>query len=89
MKEHKKKTEFQDHLDIFLQGLSMNEYAPIFKENAIDFKDLLILNDEDLVKIGITKYSHRRKILLAIHFMHIQFWESESLIDLLGQAYLP
>lgn len=88
MKEHKKKTKFQDHLDIFLQGLSMNEYAPIFKENAIDFKDLLILNDEDLVRIGITKYGHRKKILSAIHSTHTQNWESESLMDPSSQTYL-
>jgi class 3 adenylate cyclase len=50
----------------WLEKLGMSEYAQRFAENDIDFTILPELTDQDLEKIGVASFGHRRKILKAI-----------------------
>ena len=50
----------------WLGKLGLGQYAQRFAENDIDFTILVDLTDQDLEKIGISSFGHRRRILRAI-----------------------
>jgi class 3 adenylate cyclase len=50
----------------WLEKLGLGQYDQTFAENDIDFAILVELTDEDLEKIGIKSFGHRRRILRAI-----------------------
>src|SRR5215472_2356209 len=50
----------------WLEQLGMQEHIQRFAENHIDFAILGDLTDQDLEKIGVTSFGHRRKLLRAI-----------------------
>ena len=54
-----------DDISIWLEGLGLGRYAPLFSENAIDPDVLLELTEPDLTSLGIV-LGHRKKILKAI-----------------------
>jgi class 3 adenylate cyclase/predicted ATPase len=55
-------------LDIaaWLRGLGLAQYAPAFRENAIDSTVLRNLTAEDLKDLGVVLVGHRRRLLDAI-----------------------
>jgi len=52
-------------ISIWLEGLGLGQYAPLFADNAIDPDVLLDLTEPDLAGLGIV-LGHRKKILKAI-----------------------
>ena len=50
----------------WLRKLGLEQYAPAFRDNAIDFKVLPRLTAEDLKDLGVTLVGHRRRLLDAI-----------------------
>lgn len=50
----------------WLEKLNLGQYAERFAENDIDLGILVDLTDQDLEKIGVTLFGHRRKLLRAI-----------------------
>jgi class 3 adenylate cyclase/tetratricopeptide (TPR) repeat protein len=50
----------------WLQGLGLERYEPLFRDNEIDWKVLPKLTAEDLKEIGVVAIGHRRKLLEAI-----------------------
>jgi class 3 adenylate cyclase/predicted ATPase len=59
----------EDHcMDIaaWLSGLELEQYAPAFRDNAIDGEVLRELTADDLKDLGVTLVGHRRKLLAAI-----------------------
>ena len=50
----------------WLRGLGFEQYTRCFAENDIDSSILRDLSDEDLEKIGVASFGHRRKLLRAI-----------------------
>jgi class 3 adenylate cyclase len=50
----------------WLQGLGLERYEPLFRDNEIDWEVLPTLTAEDLKEIGIVAIGHRRKLLNAI-----------------------
>jgi class 3 adenylate cyclase/predicted ATPase len=50
----------------WLRGLGLEQYAPAFAENAIDWKVLPKLTSDDFREIGVVAVGHRRKLLEAI-----------------------
>jgi class 3 adenylate cyclase/tetratricopeptide (TPR) repeat protein len=50
----------------WLRGLGLEQYAPAFAENAIDWKVLPKLTSDDFREIGVAAVGHRRKLLEAI-----------------------
>jgi class 3 adenylate cyclase/tetratricopeptide (TPR) repeat protein len=50
----------------WLHGLGLDQYAPAFRENAVDADVLPTLTTEDLVELGVGLIGHRRKLLNAI-----------------------
>src|SRR3954454_23054207 len=50
----------------WLQGLGLERYEPLFRDNEIDWEVLPKLTSEDLKEIGVVAIGHRRKLLDAI-----------------------
>jgi class 3 adenylate cyclase len=50
----------------WLRGLGLEQYAPAFRDNAIDGEVLRELTADDLKDLGVTLVGHRRKLLSAI-----------------------
>ena len=50
----------------WLGKLGLEQYAPTFRDNAIDSKVLPRLTAEDLKDLGVTLVGHRRRLLEAI-----------------------
>jgi class 3 adenylate cyclase/predicted ATPase len=53
-------------IEVWLQGLGLEHYAPAFRDNEIDWEVLPKLTSEDLREIGVTAVGHRRRLLDAI-----------------------
>src|ERR1700730_4639336 len=50
----------------WLRGLGLEQYAPAFRDNAVDGEVLRELTADDLKDLGVTLVGHRRKLLAAI-----------------------
>src|SRR5262249_54228093 len=50
----------------WLRELGLEQYAPAFRDNAIDAGVLPSLTSEDLKDLGVTLVGHRRRLLDAI-----------------------
>ena len=50
----------------WLRKLGLEQYEPAFRENDVDAQVLPRLTAEDLISIGVTSVSHRRRLLDAI-----------------------
>jgi class 3 adenylate cyclase len=53
----------------WLRELGLEQYAPAFRDNAIDARILPSLTVEDLKDLGVTSVGHRRQLLDAIAAM--------------------
>src|SRR6516164_335526 len=53
-------------IEVWLQGLGLERYAPAFRENEIDWEVLPKLTSDDLREIGVAAVGHRRRLLDAI-----------------------
>ena len=52
-------------IDNWLASLGLEEYAEVFRDNAVDEEVLPELAESDLEKLGV-KLGHRKKLLKAI-----------------------
>jgi class 3 adenylate cyclase/predicted ATPase len=50
----------------WLRGLGLEQYAPAFRDNAVDGEVLRELTADDLKDLGVTLVGHRRKLLSEI-----------------------
>ncbi|XP_054716312.1 ankyrin repeat, SAM and basic leucine zipper domain-containing protein 1-like [Uloborus diversus] len=75
-------------LDLFLNGIGCPELIPVFNEQQLNFHDLLIMNDEELEKVGIKQIGTRKKILEACKAVHKKDWENSSLPNLRQKQYI-
>jgi hypothetical protein len=50
----------------WLRGLGLEQYAPAFRDNAVDGEVLRELTADDLKDLGATLVGHRRKLLAPI-----------------------
>jgi class 3 adenylate cyclase len=50
----------------WLRGLGLEQYAPAFRDNAIDGEVLRELTADDLKDLGVSLVGHRRKLLAAM-----------------------
>ncbi|XP_006816395.1 ankyrin repeat, SAM and basic leucine zipper domain-containing protein 1-like [Saccoglossus kowalevskii] len=66
-------------LELFLCGLELAHLVPLFQEQEITFSTFLRLNDADLERMGIRQLGYRKKILEAIHHVHVTEWKPTSL----------
>jgi SAM domain (Sterile alpha motif) len=53
-------------LEAWLSKLSLEQYAPAFRANAIDIAVLADLTDIDLIELGVAPLGHRKRLLSAI-----------------------
>ena len=50
----------------WLRGIGLEQYAPAFRDNDIDWEVLRRLTAEDLRELGVASVGHRRRLLDAI-----------------------
>src|SRR5262249_55456540 len=55
-----------NELEAWLSKLSLEQYAPAFRANAIDLAVLTDLTDMDLIELGVAPLGHRKRLLSAI-----------------------
>jgi class 3 adenylate cyclase/tetratricopeptide (TPR) repeat protein len=55
----------------WLRGLGLEQYAPAFAENVIDWEILPKLTSDDFREIGVVAVGHRRKLLEAIAALRV------------------
>eukprot|EP01083_Nonionella_stella_P019801 54943_1 len=61
-------TAHLNRVTTFLSHLGLEQYTPIFKENACGtMQDIEELSNDDLKDMGIKAYAHRKRILKGIH----------------------
>jgi len=74
----------EDHLiqysevDNILLAVNANEYLPAFKHHRVNLTEFLLLNESDLINIGVEKVGLRKRILDVIADMHKRQWEKSS-----------
>ncbi|KAK2842714.1 hypothetical protein Q5P01_012914 [Channa striata] len=74
-----------DELELLLHGLELDYLTDIMAENDITWSDLLIMEKEDLEKIGITDPVDQQKVLSALQQMHLDKIDLDT-ISQLGAA---
>jgi len=50
----------------WLRDLGLEQYAQLFRDNDIDGEILCAMTPDDLKKLGISSFGHRRRLLNAI-----------------------
>jgi SAM (Sterile alpha motif) domain-containing protein len=50
----------------WLRGLGLEQYVQLFRDNDLDGEILCAMTAEDLKKLGISSFGHRRRLLNAI-----------------------
>jgi class 3 adenylate cyclase len=62
------------HMDVagWLQGLGLERYEAVFRDNGIDWQVLPSLTADDLREIGVTAVGHRRRLIEAIAALPIE-----------------
>ena len=55
-----------NHLTSWLQSLGLEEHAPAFVAQGVEFELLPQIGDADLKELGVTLLGHRKRLLLAI-----------------------
>jgi len=74
----------EDHLiqysevDNILLAVNANDYLPAFKHHRVNLTEFLLLDESDLINIGVEKVGLRKKILDVIADMHKRQWEKSS-----------
>ena len=62
----------QMNIAVWLKSLGLEQYVPVFDDNAIDAEILPRLTAEDLKEIGVGALGHRKRIHEAIAAMEGQ-----------------
>jgi len=65
-------------MESFFHGLQLHELIDTFREQKVEFKQLLLLTEADLIQLGV-KMGDVKKISEAIHAIHKQPWNKTSL----------
>ncbi|GFQ90271.1 ankyrin repeat, SAM and basic leucine zipper domain-containing protein 1 [Trichonephila clavata] len=93
IKEISKQTDSKNfvrigEMELFLSGIDCSDCIPKFIEHQLEFHDLLVMDDSELEKIGITQVGVRKKILEACQSVHKKEWENSSLPNLKQRQYI-
>ncbi|XP_042896507.2 ankyrin repeat, SAM and basic leucine zipper domain-containing protein 1 [Parasteatoda tepidariorum] len=75
-------------LELFLSGIGCSTLVKKFQEHDLNFHDMLVMNEEELEKIGIAQVGVRKKILEACKSVHKKEWEHSSLPNLKQKQYI-
>ncbi|KAM9376222.1 ankyrin repeat, SAM and basic leucine zipper domain-containing protein 1 [Pholidichthys leucotaenia] len=75
-----------DDLELFLHGLDLGYLYNVMIEKDITWDYLLSMEEEDLEKIGITDPEDQQKLLTALHQMHQDEVDLDTICEL-GMAY--
>merc|ERR1711881_238105 len=66
-------------VDNILLGLDAKDFIESFKRHQVGIQEFLVLNEENLVEIGVSNVGIRKKILDAIADINKRDWENSSL----------
>ena len=70
--------QFLQDIDVMLYGMSNEHNIEIFKKNNVDLFNFLILDEADLIRLGIRLPSERNRILRGLHNFHRHPFKSKS-----------
>ena len=62
-----------------LLGLDLGEYVEMFREAEVGLEEFLLMREDELEKVGVTKVGARKKITIAQAEIHKKDWERSSL----------
>jgi len=65
-------------VDNILLAVNANDYLPAFKHHRVELTEFLLLDESDLIRIGVEKVGLRKKMLDVIADMHKRQWEKSS-----------
>jgi len=66
-------------LENVLFGLDLHEYLSAFNEHKVGLAEFLLLEETDLIHMGIDKVGARKKLLEGQAEIHKQYWEKPSM----------
>ncbi|XP_077104991.1 ankyrin repeat, SAM and basic leucine zipper domain-containing protein 1 [Siphateles boraxobius] len=69
-------------IELLLHGLSLDYLSDIMVDHDVTWSDLLIMEKEDLEKIGVTDPEDQKKILSAMEQMHLDKVDLDTLTPL-------
>ena len=61
-----------------LRRLGLEQYASVFRDNAIDAEILRELTADDLKDLGVNLVGHRRRLLAAIAALGVDGWAEQG-----------
>ncbi|NXP09324.1 ASZ1 protein, partial [Thinocorus orbignyianus] len=61
-----------DDLEVFLHGLGLEHIIGILKEKDIALRQLVVMQKDELIQIGITSPADQQKLLDAIHELQVE-----------------
>ena len=77
MKDQLSVRKYSD-IDTILSAVSAQEYCLAFTSHNVELAEFLVLNEADLMEIGIDKVGVRKRLLTVIADMNKREWEKSS-----------
>ncbi|NWI50600.1 ASZ1 protein, partial [Calyptomena viridis] len=71
-----------DDMEVFLHGLGLEHIRGLLKEQDIALRELLIMQKDELIKLGITNPGDQQKLLDAINELQIEEKRIEDLSEI-------
>lgn len=68
-----------------LYGMSCERLAPLISESGIDLKTFLLLEESDMIKLGIDMPFERQRLTLGLRNFHAKGWNLNSVAGLYAQ----
>ncbi|XP_064311827.1 ankyrin repeat, SAM and basic leucine zipper domain-containing protein 1 [Phalacrocorax carbo] len=72
-----------DDMEVFLHGLGLEHIIGLLKEREIDLRQLLVMQKDELIQIGITNPGDQQKLLEAINELQVGETRIEDLPEVM------
>ncbi|XP_073964668.1 uncharacterized protein [Choristoneura fumiferana] len=79
------KPNYTCEIQHLLYGMNCERLAPIINESGIDLKTFLLLEESDMIKLGINMPFERQRLILGLRNFHIKGWNLNSVAGLYAQ----
>ncbi|XP_063998957.1 ankyrin repeat, SAM and basic leucine zipper domain-containing protein 1 isoform X2 [Pogoniulus pusillus] len=73
-----------DDMEVFLHGLDLEHIIGLLKERDINLRQLLIMQKDELIQIGITNPGDQKKLLDAVKELQVEEMKIEGLSEVLN-----
>lgn len=76
------RVDYTGEIARLLYGMHCERLWPIIKESGIDLKTFLLLDEEDMLDLGIDMPYERQRLLLGLRNFHLRGWKLDSVSGL-------